>query len=99
MLDGGKAGGKQVVPPEFVRQASTPQITNGAPERGYGYFWWMPESGAFEGRGIFGQSVTVFPEDRLVIVLNAAWPQATGRERSAARTTFINAVREAARGF
>jgi CubicO group peptidase (beta-lactamase class C family) len=99
MLDGGKAAGKQVVPPEFVTRATTPQIKTGAPERGYGYFWWMPVSGAFEGRGIFGQSVTVFPEDRIVIVLNAAWPEATKRERSMARTAFINSVHEAAKGL
>lgn len=99
LLEGGKAGGKQVIPSQFLSEATTPQIKNGAPERGYGYFWWMPNSGAFEGRGIFGQSVTVFPEDRLVIVLNAAWPEATKRERSMARTAFINAVREAANGL
>lgn len=97
ILDGGKAGGKQILPPGWVDEATTPQIKNGTRERGYGYFWWMPDSGAFEARGIFGQSVTVFRDDRIIIVTNAAWPTATGRELSMARNAFLNAARAAAK--
>jgi CubicO group peptidase (beta-lactamase class C family) len=97
MLDGGKAGGKQVVPTGWVDEATSPQITNGTRERGYGYFWWMPDNGAFEARGIFGQSITVFRQDRIVIVTNAAWSQATGRDLSIARAVFLNAAHAAAK--
>jgi len=96
ILDGGKAGGKQILPAGWVDEATSPQIKNGTRERGYGYFWWMPDNGAFEARGIFGQSITVFRDDRLVIVTNAAWPNATGRELSMARAAFLNAARTAA---
>ncbi|MBU1374391.1 MAG: beta-lactamase family protein [Alphaproteobacteria bacterium] len=99
MLDGGKAGDKQILPADWTAQATTPQITNGTRERGYGYFWWMPDNGAFEARGIFGQSITVFRDDRIVIVTNAAWPQATGRELSVARAAFLNAARAAAKAM
>jgi CubicO group peptidase (beta-lactamase class C family) len=99
ILEGGAARGKQILPKWWVGQATTPQITNGAPAPGYGYFWWMRPNGSYEAVGIFGQSVTTFRDDRLVVVTNAAWPQATGRELSAARTAFINAVREAAKGI
>jgi CubicO group peptidase (beta-lactamase class C family) len=74
------------------------QIGNGQPApAGYGYFWWIRPNGSYDASGIFGQSITTFKDDRLVIVLNSAWPQATGRELSAARTAFVDAVRQAAK--
>jgi CubicO group peptidase (beta-lactamase class C family) len=97
ILDGGKAGGKPILPAWWTAQATTPQITNGAPPPGYGYFWWMRPNGSYDASGIFGQSITTFRDERLVIVVNSAWPQATGRELSMARTAMINAVREAAK--
>ncbi len=96
ILDGGVAGGQQILPSGWTTEATTPQITSGTRERGYGYFWWMPDSGAFEARGIFGQSITVFRDERIVIVTNAAWPNATGRELSMARNAFLAAARAAA---
>lgn len=96
ILDGGVADGQQILPPGWTTEATTPQITSGTRERGYGYFWWMPDSGAFEARGIFGQSITVFRDERIVIVTNAAWPNATGRELSMARNAFLAAARAAA---
>jgi len=96
ILDGGKAGGKQVVPDWWVGQATTKQIDNG--RAGYGYFWWMRDNGAYEASGIFGQSIATFRDDRLVIVTNSAWPKATGQDLSAARAAFQNAVRAAASG-
>ena len=98
ILDGGKAGGKQVLPASWTMEATTPQITNGTRERGYGYFWWMPQSGAYEARGIFGQSITTYRDDRIVIVTNAAWPRATGRDLSLARNAFLAAAHAAAKG-
>lgn len=98
ILDGGKAGGKQVLPPGWTTEATTPQITNGTRERGYGYFWWMPDSGAYEARGIFGQSITTYRDDRIIIVTNAAWPRATGRDLSMARNAFLAAAHAAAKG-
>jgi len=97
ILDGGKAGDQQILPATWTAEATTPQITAGTRERGYGYFWWMPDNGAFEARGIFGQSITVFRDDRIVIVTNAAWGQATGRELSIARAAFLNAAHAAAK--
>jgi CubicO group peptidase (beta-lactamase class C family) len=98
ILDGGKAGGQQVLPEWWVGQATTPQITNGAPPPGYGYFWWMSPGGNFDARGIFGQGISVIPSERLIIVQNAAWPKATDRELSITRAAMLAAVREAAKG-
>ncbi len=96
MLDEGRAEGKPMLPPGWALEATSPQITNGAPAPGYGYFWWMSPTGAYEARGIFGQSITTFRDDRVVVVVNSAWPTAVGRDLSMARTAFINAARAAA---
>jgi CubicO group peptidase (beta-lactamase class C family) len=95
ILDGGVARGKPVVPSWWVAQATTKQIDNGA--GGYGYFWWIRNGGGYEALGIFGQSITTFKDDRLIIVINSAWPFATNKEYSAARTAFVNAVHAAAK--
>lgn len=97
ILEDGVARGARILPEGWVAQATTPQITNGAPPPGYGFFWWMRPEGAYEAVGIFGQSITTFRDERLIIVTNAAWPRATGRDLSAARTAFINAAREASK--
>ncbi|MFN9711884.1 MAG: serine hydrolase domain-containing protein, partial [Alphaproteobacteria bacterium] len=96
ILDGGKANGVQVLPTDWTAAATTTQITNGIPS-GYGYFWWMRPNGSYEAVGIFGQSITTFRDDRIVIVTNAAWPRATDREASALRTAFVKAARAAAK--
>ena len=97
MLDGGVARGQQILPDGWIQQATTAQITNGAPPAGYGYFWWLGQGGPYQASGIFGQSISVVPDERLVIVVNSAWPSATGRELFVARSAFINAVRAAAK--
>ena len=96
MLDGGIARGRQVLPTGWIAQATSPQI-NGAPPPGYGYFWWLGQDGAYYASGIFGQSITVIPDERLVIVVNSAWPKAVAGELSGARNAFINGVRAAAK--
>jgi CubicO group peptidase (beta-lactamase class C family) len=99
MLDGGMAQGRQILPTGWIGQATTAQITNGAPPQGYGYFWWLGQGGAYQASGIFGQSISVIPDERLVIVINSAWPTAVGRELFAARSAFLGAVRAAAKGL
>jgi CubicO group peptidase (beta-lactamase class C family) len=93
---GGKAGGKQIVPADWTGEATRVQIENGnPPPAGYGYFWWIRPYGAYEAVGIFGQSVTTFKDEGLIIVVNSAWPAATGKELSAARSAFFEGVRAA----
>jgi CubicO group peptidase (beta-lactamase class C family) len=95
ILDGGTARGRHVVPSWWVAQATTKQIDNGA--GGYGYFWWIRDNGSYDAVGIFGQSITTFRDERLVIVINSAWPLATSKEYSASRTAFLNALHQAAK--
>lgn len=97
ILDGGKAQGRQVVPSWWVPQSTTKEIDNGT--GGYGYFWWIRENGSYEALGIFGQSITTFKDDRLIIVINSAWPAATSKEYGAAREAFVNALHDAAKSI
>lgn len=99
MLDGGMARGKQILPTGWIAEATSRQISNGAPPAGYGYFWWLGQGGPYQASGIFGQSIAVIPAERLVIVINSAWPKATDRDLFAMRSAFHNAVRAAAKGL
>jgi CubicO group peptidase (beta-lactamase class C family) len=88
----GIAGGRRVLPAGWVKDATSPHVTDPP----YGYFWWLTPGG-YEAQGIFGQSVSVFPDDHLVIVQNAAWPAAWDDKLDEARMAMIAAVRAAAK--
>ena len=84
MLERGVAGGRQVLPENWVATASRDQLPPGH-DLPYGYMWWpMPRSagplhlGAYRAIGIFGQQLYVHPADQLVIAQCSALPQATG---------------------
>ena len=94
VLDEGVIDGRPVLPPGWAREATSKQIENG--QAGYGYFWWMQPNGAYQATGIFGQSITTFREDRIIIVVNSAWPKSGGPDLRDGRTALINALRQAA---
>lgn len=65
-LDGGAWQGRQLLPADWVPQASTPQVANpGEPDpdwqQGYGFQLWMSRHG-YRGDGAFGQYMLVLPE-------------------------------------
>ena len=96
ILEGGKAGGKQVLADGWIAQATTRQADIGVPGRGYGYQWWTYDDGAFAAQGIFGQSIYVDPKRKLVIATSGDWPTATDRKvLQPAREGFFKAVRAA----
>ncbi|WP_337186429.1 serine hydrolase [Phenylobacterium sp.] len=97
MLDGGMADGTPVLPDGWTTEATTPQIVKGAPPPGYGYFWWMRPQGGYEARGIFGQGILIVPGEKLVVVVNSAWPTAVGQDLGAARLALYEAIRAAAK--
>jgi CubicO group peptidase (beta-lactamase class C family) len=92
MLDGGMAGGRSVLPAGWVADATAPHVKTPP----YGYFWWLVPGG-YEAEGIFGQTVSIFPKDRLVVVINSAWPVAWSDKIDAARMKYLAAIRAAAR--
>lgn len=83
LLQGGKWDGRQLVPADWIEQATTVQMPNdgahrrpGAEEpapdwgRGYGYQFWMCRHG-FRGDGALGQFCVVLPEEDAVLALTA----------------------------
>jgi CubicO group peptidase (beta-lactamase class C family) len=80
ILGGGKAGGNEVLPADWLPHATTKQADIGQPGRGYGYQWWTNDDGSFAAQGIFGQGIFIDPARKLVIASNGNWPTATDPE-------------------
>lgn len=91
ILDGTRIDGQAVVPETWLADATRSQVSIG-PGSGYGYQWWTRDDGAFEGRGIYGQTLHIDRARRLVIVINSAAALPTGREAGQARQKFIASV-------
>ncbi|MFI8975317.1 serine hydrolase domain-containing protein [Nocardia asteroides] len=85
-LRDGQAGGKQVLPAQWVKdstRAAAPHLQPGSlrpdkPESsennyGYGYQWWLGDGdrGDYSAIGILGQFIYVSPRDGIVIVKNS----------------------------
>lgn len=94
ILDGGVVDGQPVLPPGWAVESTTKQIENG--QAGYGYFWWMQSNGAYQATGIFGQSITTFRDEKLIVVVNSAWPTSGGADLRDGRAALISALRGAA---
>ncbi len=99
ILGGGVAGGKPVLPDDWLASATTKQADIAQPGRGYGYQWWTNDDGSFAAQGIFGQGIFIDPKRKLIIASNGNWPTATdpegvGKEREA----FYKSVQAAVDG-
>ena len=99
ILGGGVAGGKPVLPADWLASATTKQADIAQPGRGYGYQWWTNDDGSFAAQGIFGQGIFIDPKRKLIIASNGNWPTATdpegvGKEREA----FYKSVQAAVDG-
>jgi CubicO group peptidase (beta-lactamase class C family) len=76
LLQRGRWQGKQLVPEDWVKAATSLQTSNGSnPEsdwdQGYGYQFWRCRFGAFRGDGAFGQFCIVLPDRDAVIAMTA----------------------------
>jgi CubicO group peptidase (beta-lactamase class C family) len=96
MDEGGRAGGSDVLPDGWIHDAWTPQPSE--PNKytvGYGYYWQIRQDGGYEAVGAYGQSVTIYPKEHLVIAVNSAGidPHGIGL----ARWDLIAAIRGAVR--
>ena len=86
ILEGGKAGGTQVVPNSWVKEAGSPKTLKGGKPLEYGYMWWTgwtepsKRDGAFSAVGIQGQYVYINPARNIVIAQTAAEPKPTGKD-------------------
>jgi len=81
-LNEGRRGGRQVVPPEWVRASTTPDGEHLMPGDdvtsldgpGYGYQWWVParSDGDYMAVGVYNQFIYVNPARRVVIAKTSA---------------------------
>lgn len=102
--NGGKANGKQLVSPEWIAAATTPDrpaIQYGHLYEdyplGYGYQWWLFDNGRFEAQGVYGQLIYVAPAEHVVIVKLSYWPDAWVDDMEAESYAFFQAVIDALR--
>lgn len=84
-------GGEGVVPAGWFDAAGDAQVDFAprAPGFGYGYQWWAYPEGKYGAQGIFGQAITIVPEDDLVVAVVSNWPTATNSET---RARFLQLV-------
>jgi CubicO group peptidase (beta-lactamase class C family) len=92
VLDQGRIDGESIVPDGWFDAATRTQVQTGTPGRGYGYQWWTADDMTFQAIGIHGQLIYIDPARRLVVAINSAWPEATNRDRSLARSEFLNTI-------
>lgn len=95
ILDGGVINGRRVVPETWFAQATRKHADIDMPGRGYGFQWWSFDEGYFQARGIFGQTIHIDPDLRLVVVMLSAWPVASSESEGGARDAFLTEIREA----
>ena len=83
-LHDGSWEGHQVVPADWVHQATTKRADNGGD--GYGYLWWVYQldgDPAYAAVGNGGQRIIVIPDRQLVIVSQVWTDPATGNHAQA----------------
>ncbi len=70
-LNEGRWDGEQIVPSEWV-VSSTSQYISATLEDGYGYQWWVDDSGMYLALGYRGQFIYVIPEKEMVVVFTSS---------------------------
>jgi CubicO group peptidase (beta-lactamase class C family) len=75
-LQKGNWQGKQLVPAEWVEEATKLQTCNGSDpdsdwDQGYGYQFWRCRHNLYRGDGAFGQYCIVFPEQDAVLAITS----------------------------
>ncbi|HVY88511.1 MAG TPA: hypothetical protein VG942_06555, partial [Hyphomonadaceae bacterium] len=64
-------------------------------QQSYGYFWWPREDG-YDAVGIYGQGISVYPADNLVIAVNSAMLKASDTTERQKKAALFGAIRKAA---
>ncbi|ANU07834.1 serine hydrolase domain-containing protein [Paraurantiacibacter namhicola] len=84
-------GAQGTVPEGWLAAAGSAQTDFGN-GFGYGYQWWTYPQGSYGAVGIFGQTITLLPEQDAVIVVLGNWPRATGGDLNQGRLQLVNTV-------
>ena len=70
-LNEGMWDGNQIIPSEWVETSTQKHITAYTLEDGYGYQWWVDDSGIYMALGYAGQYIVVLPELEMVVVFTS----------------------------
>jgi CubicO group peptidase (beta-lactamase class C family) len=76
LLQRGQWNGKQLVPAQWIDQATSKQTSNGSNpdsdwDQGYGFQFWRSRHNCYRGDGAFGQYCIVMPEHDMVIAITS----------------------------
>ncbi len=79
LLQRGEWNGEQVVPADWIDEATKWQVPNDREEnpdwhQGYGYQFWRARHNAYRGDGAFGQYLLIFPEHDTALIITSASP-------------------------
>ncbi|MEV5071356.1 serine hydrolase [Microbacterium sp. LMI12-1-1.1] len=78
LLQRGEWQGRQLVPAEWIDQATARQVANQSDNadwrQGYGFQFWRCRHGAYRGDGAFGQYLVVLPEADAVVAITGGLP-------------------------
>lgn len=74
MLRNGQWEGEQIIPARWVAE-STRKHLPATLQDGYGYQWWVDDSGFYMALGYGGQFIFVVPEENLVVVFTSELPE------------------------
>ncbi len=86
VLEDGKIGGEQLLPPGWRDEAGAPFDVGGARSE-YGYMWWIPKNedpvltGSFQAEGVYGQFIHINPKAGLVVALGSMRSKPGSRRR------------------
>jgi CubicO group peptidase (beta-lactamase class C family) len=92
---GGRAGGRQVIPEEWVRESFRPRTASRFNGQGYGYGWWSRDIGGyatFFAWGYGGQYIFVVPALDAVVVTTSS--TAVGEARRSHRRTIFDLLEQ-----
>ncbi|QYJ08560.1 beta-lactamase family protein [Qipengyuania flava] len=90
-------GGKGMVPGGWFETAGSPLVDFGAaaPGFGYGYQWWTYPGDTYGAQGIFGQAITIVPEEDLVVAIVSNWKTATSNAHRDGFRTLVGQIAQA----
>ena len=88
LSEGRLPDGSKVLPDGWMKDSAMPS----AAYPGYGYLWWLGETGAYRAIGIFGQGICVHPEQNVVVALHSARAIASRDEDWALQAELCNAL-------
>ena len=94
LADGVLPDGTRILPEGWMAASTAPSEGY----EGYGYKWWLDADGRYGAYGIFGQTIAVDPEAKLVIAVHSNAQAASGSDYGQELEAALAAISEHLRG-